>query len=56
MSGPEFNPRDDEQLEQCESTMTINSWSVVRCQQPKGHSGDHSASWDWEDAPPLEKP
>ena len=34
-------------LEQCENVMRVND-DVVRCQSPKGHKGEHSASWDWE--------
>ena len=46
---------EDKVPEQCDSTLSVND-AVIRCQLIKGHDGEHSVSWDWEDAPPLERP
>lgn len=42
----------------CTSEFQVSSYSVVRCQLPEGHKGEHSFSIDWleeEQEPQAEK-
>jgi len=38
----------------CKSTFPVEN-GIIRCQLEAGHTGDHSASWDWEDGPLVEE-
>jgi hypothetical protein len=50
MSRPEFNPRDDEVMEQCDNMLRVDG-CTIRCHKWVGHEGEHEASWEWEDVP-----